>query len=120
MAKFEKLSQPFIQNFFDSKLLEFKLWKNSWMISILAPFLAFFGTYIHSKAHDVLSIMLDPYFKKLKAIWDYVGNSVGIDVVEYDVKVVYLLLLFKFTCICWWCHHWEMNYTSSNNYVYEW
>jgi hypothetical protein len=100
VAKIEKLSQPFIQNFFDSKLLEFKLWKNSWMISILAPFLAFSCTYIHSKVHDVLSIVLDPYLKKLMAIWDYVGNSVAIDVVvEYDVKVVYLLLLFKFTCI---------------------
>ncbi len=48
----------------------------------------------------MLSIMLNPYLKKLKAIWDYVGNSVAIDVVaKYDVKVVYLLLLFKFTCI---------------------
>ncbi len=48
----------------------------------------------------MLYIVLDPYFKKLKAIWDYVGNSVAIDVVpKYDDKVVYLLLLFKFTCI---------------------
>jgi hypothetical protein len=48
----------------------------------------------------MLYIVLDPYFKKLKAIRDYVGNSIAIDVVaKYDDKVVYLLLLFKFTCI---------------------
>jgi hypothetical protein len=70
------------------------------MINILAPFLAFSSTYIHSKAHNMLYIVLDPYFKKLKAIRDYVGNSIAIDVVaKYDDKVVYLLLLFKFTCI---------------------
>jgi len=70
------------------------------MISILAPFSAFSGAYIHSKAHNMLYIVLHPYFKKLNAIWDYVGNSVAIDVVaKYDDKVVYLLLLFKFTCI---------------------
>jgi hypothetical protein len=70
------------------------------MIIILAPFSAFSGTYLHSKAHNIFSIVLDPYLKKLKAIWDYVDNLVAIDVVaKYDVKVVYLLLLFKVTYI---------------------
>ncbi len=64
------------------------------MINVLTPFLAFSSSYINAKAHNMLVIMLDPHFKNMKVIWDYVGNMVVVNVVsKYDCKVVYPLLL---------------------------
>jgi hypothetical protein len=54
---------------------------NSQVVNVLTPFLAFFGFYINAKVHNMLSIMLDSCFKNMKAIWDYVGNVVAMDVV---------------------------------------
>jgi hypothetical protein len=94
VAKIQNLNQPFIQNDFDLELLEFKLRMNSQVLNILTPFLAFSNTYIHSKVHNTLSIMLDAHFQNMKAIWEHVGDLVGVDVIaKYDAKVVYLLLL---------------------------
>jgi len=36
---------------------------NSQVINILSPFLALFGTYIHSKTHKMLSNHVGPMFK---------------------------------------------------------
>jgi hypothetical protein len=55
--------------------------------------LTFFSSYIDVEAHNMLVIMLDLCFKNIKVIQDYVNNTVVRVVVEYDVKVVYLLLL---------------------------
>jgi hypothetical protein len=41
---------------------------NSQMINILTPFLALSSTYIHSKAYNMLSTMLDPHSKNIKVI----------------------------------------------------
>jgi hypothetical protein len=42
--------------------------------------------------HNMLSIMLDSCFKNMKAIWDYVGSAVAMDVVvKYDVKGIWIL-----------------------------
>jgi hypothetical protein len=65
---------------------------NSHVIDVLTPFLTFSSSYIDVKAHNMLVIMLDLCFKNIKVIQDYVNNIV-VSVVEYDVKVVYLLLL---------------------------
>jgi len=66
---------------------------NSHVIDVLTPFLTFFSFYIDDKAHNMLVILLDLCFKNIKVIQDYVNNIVVNVVVEYDVKVVYLLLL---------------------------
>jgi hypothetical protein len=76
-----------------SELLEFKLKMNSHVIDVLTPFLTFSSSYIDAKAHNMLVVMLDLCFKNIKIIQDYVNNIVASVVVEYDVKVVYLLLL---------------------------
>ncbi len=88
------LNQPSIQRNFDLEL-EFRLRMNSQVVSVLAPFLAFFRFYINvinAKVHNMLSIMLDSCFKNMKAIWDYVGSAVAMDVVvKYDVKSIWIL-----------------------------
>jgi hypothetical protein len=67
---------------------------NLQMINVLTPFLAFSSSYINAKVHNMLAIMLDLCLKNMKVIWDYVGNTVVVNVVlEYDFKVVYPLLL---------------------------
>jgi hypothetical protein len=38
--------------------------------------------------------MFDPCFKNMKVIWDFVGDSLGLQVVaEFDVKIMYPLLV---------------------------
>ncbi len=66
---------------------------NSHVINVLTPFLTFSSSYIDAKAHNMLVIMLDLCFKDIKVIQDYVNNIVVSVIMEYDVKVVYLLLL---------------------------
>ncbi len=51
----------------------------------LGLFLAFSKSYITAKADNMLAIMFDPHFKNMKAIWDFVGNSLALQVMaEYD------------------------------------
>jgi hypothetical protein len=67
---------------------------NSQVVNVLGPFLTFFGFYINAinaKVHNMLSIMLDSCFKNMKAIWDYMGNVVPMDVVKYDVEGIWIL-----------------------------
>jgi hypothetical protein len=60
------------------------------VFNALGPFLAFSKFYIITKAHNMLAIMLDPYFKNMKIIWDFVGNSLALQLVlEYDAKIMY-------------------------------
>ncbi len=95
VVKIQALIQPLISNDFESKLIELKLGINSQLINVLTPFLAFFGSYINTKAHNMLVIILDPCFKNMKFIQNYMGNIIVADVVvEYDVKVVHPLLLY--------------------------
>ncbi len=57
-------------------------------------FLSFSMAYNHSKAHTILAIILGPHFKNMKCIWDFVSNSIVVEIVgEYDVKIVCVLLL---------------------------
>jgi hypothetical protein len=63
VAEIQALNQPSISNDFESKLLELKLGMNSQLISVLTPFLAFFGSYINAKAHNMMVIILDLCFK---------------------------------------------------------
>ncbi len=56
---------------------------NLQMINVLTLFWAFSSSYI-----NMLVIMLDPHFKNMKVIWDYVGNMVVVNVVsKYDCNL---------------------------------
>jgi hypothetical protein len=52
---------------------------------VLRPFLDFMDCFKFSKAHNMVGLMLDPQFKDLSLVGDYVGHSsvMGI-VVAYD------------------------------------
>lgn len=50
--------------------------------------------YHESKVEKMVVVILDPHFKSMKIIWEFVGNAqVSAIVVEYDVKMVCPLLL---------------------------
>ena len=64
------------------------------VVDILAPILAFAGLYPHVKAHKMMAITLDPYYKSLKVIREYVGILLATLVVaEYGMKIVMPMLL---------------------------
>ncbi len=90
----QALNQPFLRKDFDSKVQEFKLRMMGQVLNALGPFLAFSESYIVAKAHNMLAIMLDPCFKNMKIMWDFVGDSLALQVVaKYDAKIVYPLLV---------------------------
>jgi hypothetical protein len=50
--------------------------------------------YHETKVEKMLVVILDPHFKNMKIIWEFVGNAqVNAIVVEYDAKMVCPLLL---------------------------
>jgi hypothetical protein len=51
------------------------------VVNILTSILTFFETYITTKAHNMLIIMLDPWFKNLKIMSDFVGDSIVFQVI---------------------------------------
>jgi hypothetical protein len=71
------------------------------VINILSPFLAFVLAYNQAKVHNMLVIMLDPWSKNMKVIWDFVGHAHTIQIVtNYDVSIVcplfYIINVFWF------------------------
>jgi hypothetical protein len=63
-------------------------------MNVLKLFLAFTFSFQPYNAHNMLVLILDPHFKSLQIIWDYVGVKVAMQIViEYDHKVLILLLL---------------------------
>jgi hypothetical protein len=94
VCRIQALNQPFIWGDFDSELQEFKLRMMGQVFNTLKPCLAFYESYIIAKAHSMFVIMLDPCFKNMKVIRDFVGNSLTFQIVaKYDVKIVYPLLV---------------------------
>jgi hypothetical protein len=60
---------------------------------VLTPFLAFTSSYNVSKAHTMLTLMLDMCFKSLDAVKVFVGQEKVIQIgVEYDSKTALPLL----------------------------
>jgi hypothetical protein len=76
----------FIQGDFESQLLVFRLRMLNQVVSIITPFLVFANSHIPTKVHNMLAIMLDPLFKSLKIIQEFVGNLFKAQVIvkEYD------------------------------------
>jgi len=82
---------------FDAKLIIF--WNNMWtkVVKVIKPFLQFLQTYDAQQVHNMFTLILDPRFKSLKVVENYVGCGAYIRlVVEYDVNVVILLLMIMF------------------------
>jgi hypothetical protein len=54
---------------------------------VLDSFLSFLRKYEKRKAHNMFSLILDPWLKSLHLVFSYVGHEQGISIVEkYDWK----------------------------------
>jgi hypothetical protein len=61
---------------------------------VLDSFLSFLKKYENKKAHNMISLMLDPSFKSLHIISSFVGREQGVALVEeYDRKTLYPMLV---------------------------
>ncbi len=67
------------------------------VINILTSFLAFSFVYNPTKAHKMLIIMINPCFKNIKIIWDFLGDwlQVKLHVMSFLLHVFLHLNLVK-------------------------
>jgi hypothetical protein len=64
------------------------------VINVLIFFLSFLKKYENRKAHNMISLMLDPRLKSLRIISSFVGREQSVALVEeYDKKSLYPLLV---------------------------
>jgi hypothetical protein len=57
---------------------------------VLKPFLDFMDSFKLSKAHNMLVLMLDPWFKDLSLVGDFVGHVSTIEIVAtYDTQFLF-------------------------------
>jgi hypothetical protein len=64
------------------------------VINVLDSFLSFLKKYENRKAHNMISLMLDPRFKSLRIVSSFVGREQGVALVEeYDRKSLYPMLV---------------------------
>ncbi len=64
------------------------------VINVLNSFVSFLKKYENRKAHNVISLMLDPSFKSLRIVSSFVGREQGVAIVEeYDRKSLYPMLV---------------------------
>ncbi len=64
------------------------------VINVLDSFLSFLKKYENKKAHNMISLMLDPRFKSLRIVPSFVGKEQGVVLVqEYDRKSLYPMLV---------------------------
>jgi len=55
------------------------------VVQVLNPFLSFMASFPKAKIHDMLAMMLDPRFKGLGLVIQYVGKERALHIVrEYD------------------------------------
>jgi hypothetical protein len=79
---------------FESELLVLKSRMEEEVLAVLEPLLSFAGTYSRQNAHNMLALMLDPRFKGLGLVRDYVGGEKVVSIVyEYDNLVLLPLLM---------------------------
>ncbi len=68
------------------------------MCVVLESLFSFLKIFEEKKAHNMLSLMLDPRFKSLCLVFSFIGREQGVAIVEeYDNKSLYTMLLK--------CHH---------------
>jgi hypothetical protein len=82
---------------FEIEILKARMAKTA--VDVMKPFLRFSLQFVADQAHNMLSLMLDPRFKGLEYVIDYVGVAKAKQVVEeYDKKILipYLVKVHKF------------------------
>ena len=67
---------------FESEIEMLKMRMAREAIGVLKPFLAFAVLFSEAKAHNMLALMLDPRFKDLECIIEYVGVSKANEIVK--------------------------------------
>jgi hypothetical protein len=64
------------------------------IINVLDSFLSFLKKYENMKAHNMISLMLNPRFKSHRIILSFVGREQGVALIEeYDRKSLYPMLV---------------------------
>jgi hypothetical protein len=64
------------------------------VIEVIKPFLLFLKTFYQQNVHNMFAIMLDPHFKFLQIVENYVGCGKTICFAsEYDVKAMIPLFM---------------------------
>jgi hypothetical protein len=64
------------------------------VINVLDSFLSFLKKYENRRAHNMISLMLDPKLKSFHIISSFVGREQGVALVEeYDKKSLYPMLV---------------------------
>jgi hypothetical protein len=64
------------------------------VINVLACFLSFFKIYDKKKAHNMIFLMLNPWYKSHRVGSSFVGTEQGVVLVEeYDRKSLYPMLV---------------------------
>jgi hypothetical protein len=79
------------------------------VVKVIKPFLQFLQAYDSQQVHNMFTLMLDPRFKYLKVVENYVGHGFRIHlVVEYDANAIIPLLMTMFEVLnpicsrsCW-------------------
>ena len=82
---------------FEIEILKARMAKT--VVDVMKPFLRFSLQFVAEQTHNMLSVMLDPRFKGLEYVIDYVGVAQAKQVVEeYDKKILipYLVKVHKF------------------------
>jgi hypothetical protein len=92
IPSFESLMEDDSIVFNELYLLAFNIRKE--VINVLNTFLSFLKKYENKKAHNMISLMLDPKFKSLHIIFSFVGREQGVTLIEeYDRKTLYPMLV---------------------------
>jgi hypothetical protein len=102
VPSFESLMEDDSIIFDELSLLAYNIRRE--VINVLNSFLSFLKKYENKKAHNMISLMLDPRFKTLHIVSSFVGRKQGVALVEeYDRKSLYPMLV-KYAmniCILW-------------------
>jgi hypothetical protein len=78
--------------FYELSLLAFNIKRE--VINVLDSFFSFLKKYENKKAHNMISLMLDPRLKSLPIVSSFVGREQGVVLVkEYDRKRLYPMLV---------------------------
>jgi hypothetical protein len=64
------------------------------VVGVLEPLLSFIFGFQACRAYNVLAMTLDPYYKGLGLVINYVGKERALGIVgEYDTMILFLLLV---------------------------
>jgi hypothetical protein len=64
------------------------------VVQVLNPFLSFMASFQKAKAHNMLAMMLNPCFKGLGLVIQYVGKERTLHIVgEYDCQVLFPFII---------------------------